>query len=103
MDTLDLSNERKFLSDNTKAVVMFTASWCGPCKTLKPKFKALSESEQGAAFGMCDVEESGDLVRDLNIQGVPTVVAFHQGQEVGRSVGADEKGLKALVDDLVGR
>lgn len=40
------------------AVVMFLASWCGPCQMIKPKFEALPKSYPRALFTKVDIDEA---------------------------------------------
>lgn len=70
-----------------KKVLMFSASWCGPCKAAKPVFMQLKESTQAVDFQVIDVDENQKLATDYNISGVPTFVVLENGVEVQRLVG----------------
>lgn len=70
-----------------KKVLMFSASWCGPCKAAKPVFNQLKESAQGVDFQVIDIDENHKLATDYNISGVPTFVVLENGVEVQRMVG----------------
>lgn len=70
------------------SVVDFSATWCGPCKKLAPRYEAFAEQFAGqAAFYKADIDQMGDLAAQYEITGVPTVVFLKDGQEVDRSVG----------------
>ncbi|MCJ7543491.1 MAG: thioredoxin [Phycisphaerae bacterium] len=74
-------------------VVDFFATWCGPCKMLSPTLEDLAWEYAGrVSFVKVDVDQLGDLSRQYNVQGVPTVVLIRGGQEVHRWVGVQPAG-----------
>eukprot|EP00252_Welwitschia_mirabilis_P011443 TRINITY_DN2569_c0_g3_i1.p1 TRINITY_DN2569_c0_g3~~TRINITY_DN2569_c0_g3_i1.p1 ORF type:complete len:109 (-),score=13.90 TRINITY_DN2569_c0_g3_i1:131-457(-) len=44
-------------TDEKIAIVVFTASWCGPCKTIEPYFAELSDKYPQMMFLVVDVDE----------------------------------------------
>jgi len=90
----------QLLDENTRVIVLFGATWCGPCKTFKPKFQTVSLENSDIVFAYCDVEETRDLSSDLNVQSVPTVVSFFNGIEDESVVGANIDKVKTLVEKL---
>lgn len=81
-----------------KKVLMFSASWCGPCKAAKPVFNQLKESVQHVDFQVIDIDENQKLATDYNISGVPTFVVLENDQEVQRIVGgANVNKLKEIL------
>ena len=91
---------QQLLDENTRVIVMFGASWCGPCKTLKPKFQDISLTNSDIVFAYCDVDDTRDTAVDLGIQSVPTVVSFFDGIEDETLVGPTADKVKALVEKL---
>lgn len=78
-----------------KKVVMFSASWCAPCKQAKPIFEqtakliAESANENNAVyFQIVDIDEDRAMAQDFNVTGVPTFMLIENGEEVKRLVGA---------------
>ncbi|HSR43268.1 MAG TPA: thioredoxin family protein, partial [Longimicrobiales bacterium] len=50
-----------------------------------------------------DTDRAPGLSRRFRIRGIPTLIAFRDGEEVGRRVGFDPDGIEALVDEVGGR
>ena len=78
-----------------KKVVMFSASWCAPCKQAKPVFeqtaKLIAESKNENSdvyFQIVDIDENRAMAQDYNVTGVPTFMLIENGEEVKRLVGA---------------
>lgn len=73
-------------------VVDFWATWCGPCKMISPIISKLAEEYDGkVVVGKCNAEECEDLVADLGIRNVPTILFFKGGEVVDKLVGGVNK------------
>jgi thioredoxin 1 len=74
-------------------VKKFSASWCSPCKTLKPIFEEVRNGYGSniVKFEEYDVDEASDVASKYNIRSVPTVIIEKNGQEVGRFAGVQSK------------
>lgn len=90
----------ELLDENTRVIIMFGATWCGPCKTFKPKYQTISLENPDIVFAYCDIEETNALATELEIQSVPTVVGFFDGIEEASVVGPSVDRVKALVEKL---
>ena len=83
------------------SVIQFSASWCSPCKALKPVMDKLSdEYKDRANFYITDIEESGiNTGSAAGIRGVPTVIIYKKGIEIDRKVGGvPESNMKEFLD-----
>lgn len=70
-------------------LVYATATWCGPCRTLRPIVEAFETTVGGrATIVKVDADTCREVVRGLGVRGVPTLIAFENGVEKGRHVGA---------------
>ncbi len=85
---LDKSEDFDKVIKNGMVLVVMKAIWCKPCVALAPVLQSLSEELAGSvSFYEVDVDENPELSKRLGIKGVPTLVAFEDGKEIGRIVG----------------
>jgi len=70
-------------------LVDFWAEWCAPCLALAPALvQAVAEYEGGIRLAKLEVDDNMRLAGHYRLRGFPTVIMFHQGQELGRFSGA---------------
>ena len=92
-------NLENVLVENEKVFVSFSATWCAPCKMMKPFVKKLEDEFENVKFLTIDVEEQKDLAQEMNIMSVPTFQVYSNGALVNEVTGAmpPEK-LRKLLD-----
>ncbi len=80
-------------------LVDFYADWCGPCRMMAPAIDDLAATRAGEVLVLkVDTDRAQDLVMRFGIRGIPTLIAFRDGKEIGRHVGlAQRRELDALV------
>lgn len=84
-------------------VVDFTASWCGPCQRIAPKYAELAEEyADDALLVKVDVDENAELAARMGVQVLPTFIVLRDGEEVAKMSGADPAKLEALVKEHIG-
>jgi len=87
-------NDKEFESTikEKKSIVMFSATWCGACKQMKPKYLETSKSFEGKVkFISVDTDEQKELSVKYGIRSIPTIILFENGKEVKRNVGSLDK------------
>ncbi len=64
--------------------LLFSASWCQPCQTLKPVMEQVSKT---IPVTKIDVDTDAQTVSDYGVRSVPTVILVKNGREVKRFLG----------------
>lgn len=79
------------IQNGEKVIVDFWASFCGPCKVMKPYFekvsKQLIDENSDVQLYTFDVDSDREFVAELEIRSVPTIKGFANGAEVFSEVG----------------
>ncbi|WP_200209103.1 thioredoxin family protein [Micromonospora coerulea] len=79
-------------------VLRFTATWCGPCKTLGPVADAVA-ARHGVPVEVVDVDGSPELAARYRVRSIPTVVLLDGSDVVYTGSGqALVTGLNAALD-----
>ncbi len=74
-----------------KVIFFFTADWCGDCQFIKPVMPEIIENHSEIDFVEVNRDKFIDLCGDLSIYGIPSFVAFENGEEAGRFVSKNRK------------
>lgn len=65
------------------------APWCGPCRSMAPHFHAAAARlEPDVQLLKLNSDENQQAAADLGIRGIPTMILFRDGAEIGRQSGA---------------
>ncbi|KAF4352682.1 hypothetical protein CsatB_023010 [Cannabis sativa] len=86
--------------DQDKLVVIdFTATWCGPCRSMEPALAELCKLFTDVEFVKIDVDELQDVAAEYGVQAMPTFLLMKKGSQVDRVVGARKDELKKKIEN----
>ncbi len=92
----------KLKQNPNPVVVDLWAPWCGPCKMAKPILEKLAHEYVGRVdLWQINADDNQDLLRELKVYGIPTLIVYRDGKETLRQVGAKPAdALKSLFEKL---
>ena len=97
--TSDTLND--IVSKNEKVVVQYSASWCGNCRIMKPKFKKLASENDSVAFVYLDAENAPESRKMANVSNLPTFATFVNGKLVNETQTNKAEVLNELVSEIL--
>ncbi len=71
-------------------LVDFYADWCGPCQMMEPTIDTLA-GDTDAAVLKVDVDQFQQVAGEYQVQGIPTLLVFVDGELADRMVGAQSE------------
>ena len=84
-------NEQNYNDFTNSGLVLvdIKTEWCGPCRVVGPLVDQISSEykEKGLSVGKLDADESKDLIRELGIRNIPTLLVYKDGEIVERNTG----------------
>ena len=79
--------EQEVLKADRPVLVDFNATWCGPCRMLKPTLDRVAEERPDVKFVAVDIDDNSELAEEYEIFSIPCLILFKDGMEADRSVG----------------
>ncbi|WP_299062359.1 thioredoxin family protein [uncultured Polaribacter sp.] len=89
------------IADNKKVVVQYSATWCGNCRIMKPKFKKLSSENEDVVFVIADAEKFPESRKLADVSNLPTFATFVDGKNVNQTQTNKFDVLKELVNEVI--
>ena len=88
---IDVSSQNfpeQVLNAPQMVIVDFSSDRSSSCQIFNPEFAAVSEEYQGrVTFAKLDVDTNEELTSQWNVDGIPTLIFFKNGQEINRIKG----------------
>jgi len=84
------SNYQFLVSNKQFNLVKFGATWCNPCRILKPILETLDVGDNCQILDI-DIDECPDVSSQFSIRSVPTLILMKNGVEVSRKSGVHSK------------
>ncbi|MDT7833385.1 thioredoxin family protein [Flavobacteriaceae bacterium S356] len=97
---LSQDNLSEIVASNDKVVVQYSATWCGNCRIMKPKFKKLAGENDGMVFVMADAEKFPESRKLATVDNLPTFATFSNGTFQNQVQTNKFDVLKELVDQI---
>ena len=94
-------NLEQLVASNDKVVVQYSATWCGNCRIMKPKFKKLAAENESVAFVLVDAEKYPNSRQLASVDNLPTFATFENGTKVNQTQTNKFDVLKELVGEIL--
>jgi len=83
----------------TPVLIDFWAEWCMPCRRIATTVERMATDYDGRlTVAKMNVDENPDVPMRFGIRGIPTLLLFKNGELVDSFIGADESGIKKMVE-----
>ena len=98
----DSNFDQEVLKSSEPVLVDFWAEWCGPCRMLAPTIEKIAGDYVGKVkVGKVDTDSNRDISMKYQINAIPTVILFKDGQVAQKCVGLRQaRDFKAALDAL---
>ncbi len=97
---LEQDNLQEIVQNDPVVLVQYSASWCGNCRIMKPKFKKLAGENENASFVIVDAEKFPESRKLANVTNLPTFAAFKDGKLINQIQTNKIEPLQELVNEV---
>ncbi|PCE64046.1 thioredoxin family protein [Sediminicola luteus] len=96
---LDQDNLAEVVAQNKTVVVQYSASWCGNCRIMKPKFKKEASLRDEFTFVLADAEKFPESRKLAQVDNLPTFALFTDGELKGQVQTNKYDVLKSFIEE----
>ena len=94
LEVTDENYENEVVKCERPVVAYFWAGWCHFCTTMAPRFEQVSAEFKGnVKFCKVDVDKNSKTANRANLKGIPCIIIYKNGKEIGRIVGVEDKNV----------
>jgi len=98
---LEQDNLQDIINSNDTVIVQYSATWCGNCRIMKPKFKKLASENEDITFVIADAEKFPESRTLATVDNLPTFATFKAGDFKNQVQTNKFDVLKELVDEAL--
>ena len=85
--------DAEVINSDGPVLVDYWADWCGPCKMIAPILDEIAGDYAGKIkIAKLNIDENPNTPPKYGIRGIPLLVAFQGGREIGRRSGVASAG-----------
>lgn len=100
LQELQNDNLQDLIASGETVLVQYSASWCGNCRIMKPKFKKLAGENENVSFIIVDAEKFPESRKLANVDNLPTFAAFKDGKLLNQVQTNKIDGLIDLLNEV---
>lgn len=97
---LEQDSLQDIVQSSPVVLVQFSATWCGNCKIMKPKFKKIAGENEDVPFVIVDAEKFPESRKLANVSNLPTFASFKDGKLVNQIQTNKIEPLQELVNEV---
>ncbi|TGB00685.1 thioredoxin family protein [Halobacillus salinus] len=102
MIQLESDQQLKDLINQEPVILLFSADWCPDCRVIEPFLPELEEEYSDWTFVYVDRDQFIHVCAENDVFGIPSFLAFRNGEETGRFVSKDRK-TKEEIEEFLNR
>ncbi len=95
---IEQDNLAEIIANNNKVAVQYSATWCGNCRIMKPKFKKLASENEEMRFVIVDAEKFPESRKMATVDNLPTFAMFKDGKFIDQTQTNKLDVLSDLID-----
>lgn len=102
MQQLETRDQFNQLKNNENVIFLFSAGWCPDCRVIEPVLPEIEEKYADFTFVEVNRDDFIEVCQEHDIYGIPSFLAFMNGEEAGRFVSKDRKTKEEIIQFIDG-